>query len=86
MPNRQYIKGRAKEYRIMKRLKEEGYDIVVRTAGSHGAFDVIGIKAETLEIKLIQSKPKSMSEAAKAKLITAHWWLNNEFNVSFEVE
>jgi Holliday junction resolvase len=86
MPNKNYVNGRAKEYRTMKRLRDEGYDIVVRTAGSHGAFDVVGIRSNTLEIKLIQCKPKSMSESAKAKIITEHYWLNNEFSVSFEVE
>ena len=38
-----YIRGRNFEYRVKKLLEKKGY-IVFRTAGSHGLFDLIGIK------------------------------------------
>jgi len=38
-----YIRGRNFEYKVKKLLEEEG-NIVLRTAGSHGLFDLIGIK------------------------------------------
>ena len=43
MPNRNYINGRAREYKIMKELVDSGYVLVMRTAGSHSPVDVIGI-------------------------------------------
>lgn len=38
-----YEKGRAHEYREMEKLREAGYIIVGRAAGSHGEFDIWGI-------------------------------------------
>lgn len=43
MANKQYLSGRRFEYDTMKRWKAKGYE-VLRTAGSHGAFDVIAYK------------------------------------------
>jgi len=48
-----YKKGRKGEYEVINKLREKGY-IAVRTAGSHGPFDVIAIKNNT--ILLIQVK------------------------------
>lgn len=45
MPNHNYIRGRRREYEVIAKLKEEGYDLVVRTAGSRSPVDVIGIKS-----------------------------------------
>jgi Holliday junction resolvase len=39
----QYRLGRALEYRIRDRLREQGYD-VLRTAGSHSPVDLVAIK------------------------------------------
>ena len=57
MPNPNYIKGRRKEYKIIKTMKQLGYQIAQRTAQSRSPFDVIAINTLTREIKLIQSKP-----------------------------
>ena len=38
----QYTRGRSREYRTMALLEAAGYD-AYRMAGSHGAFDVIGV-------------------------------------------
>jgi len=55
--NKNYIKGRNKEYRIKKKLEQEGY-YVIRSAGSHSFFDLIAIHKEKKEILLIQVKTK----------------------------
>jgi len=85
MPNRNYQRGRAKEYRIMGRLREEGYDIVLRSAGSHSKIDVLGIRKSDQSIKCIQSKPSTITEAQKRKIFSECYWLNGFFNVEFEV-
>lgn len=71
MPNKNYVNGRAKEYRIVNKLKEEGY-IAQRTAGSHSPYDVIAIHPDKKIVLLVQSKPESMSKKAKDDL-----YLNN---------
>jgi Holliday junction resolvase len=81
-----YEKGRKKEYKIMKKLKEQGYDIVFRTAGSHSPIDVVGINKEKRRIICVQSKPKSMSENAKKKLQGGLSWLNDCFIINFIVD
>jgi len=86
MPNKNYVKGRNKEYKVMKRLRDEGYDVVARTAGSHGVFDVIAFNKETKDIKLIQCKPASMSDNARRKIIDENSWLIGSFFVTFTVE
>ena len=53
MPNRRYNKGRAKEYRAMEILRKDGFH-AIRSAGSHGAVDVIAAKSG--KILLIQVK------------------------------
>jgi len=80
-----YRNGRAKEYRILKNLKQDGFDIVFRSAGSHSPIDCIGIKMMEKKIKFFQSKPKSMSEKARKKLENELFWLNDQFECSFEV-
>ena len=83
MPNKNYIKGRRKEYAIMKSLKDEGYIIAHRTAGSHSPIDVFAIHKEKKIIKLIQSKPDNYK---LTKSLLKQWgWLSDEFMVEFEV-
>lgn len=43
MPNKNYNNGRAKEYRIKKKLEEQNY-FVIRSAGSHSAADLVALK------------------------------------------
>ena len=86
MPNKNYIKGRRKEYAIVKRLKEEGYDLAQRTAGSHSEVDIIAIRRRDKRIKLIQAKPNSYSDNATQKIIQKNAWMNDEFMVEFVVE
>ena len=85
MPNANYRKGRRKEYSICDRLKDEGFDIVQRTAGSHSPIDVIAINYLTKVIKFIQSKPEDFQESKKQKIMEEWGWLNNPFRCEFEV-
>jgi len=78
--NISYNRGRAKEYRIKKKLEKEGW-IVLRTSGSHGFADLIAIKKD--EINFIQSKPRKFSETQKKKLMDKYDWINNEFMCKF---
>ncbi len=43
MPNKRYISGRAHEYAIKKKWEKDGWT-VLRTAGSHGEFDLVAIQ------------------------------------------
>ena len=86
MPNKNYEKGRRKEYKICEELKEEGFDIVQRTAGSHSPFDVIAINKNLRVIKLIQSKPDNLLMTQKNALELNNHWLNNVFRVEFIVK
>lgn len=85
--NKNYVNGRAREYRMMKQLKEEGYDIVFRSAGSHSPIDIVGIKRGmgTPRIILIQSKPKKFSKKKTKEISNSLNWLNNEFMVEFRL-
>lgn len=53
--NKAYIAGRNFEYKIKKLLEERGY-VVLRTAGSHGPFDLVAIDSQHKTILLIQCK------------------------------
>lgn len=85
MTNKNYVKGRRKEYLIVKRLKEQGFEIAQRTAGSHSPFDVIGIDINKKIIKLIQSKPDSMNAHQQQKIRNENKNLNGLFYVKFSV-
>jgi len=83
--NKAYNKGRRKEYKICNQLKESGFDIVQRSAGSHSPVDVFAIKKLDNKILLVQSKPESMSDKNKEKLEVMYQWLNGSFDVRFKV-
>ena len=85
MSNKNYLKGRRKEYKICDIYKAKGYNIVQRTAGSHSPFDIIAIDLKKQLIKFIQCKPDSMSEKQKEKIEIQNSNLNKLFNCLFEV-
>jgi hypothetical protein len=58
MGNANYIRGRAIEYRGKKELEQAGY-YVVRSAGSHSAFDLVAWNDQ--EILFIQCKREKKS-------------------------
>ena len=84
MPNKNYVKGRRKEYKICHELRDCGL-IALRTAGSHGFVDVIGIDIHNKEIRFIQAKPDDYSDSKVAKLLEEHKDITGLFKVSFEV-
>lgn len=60
-----YIKGRRYEYEVKKILTRLGY-IVLRSAGSHGLFDLIAIHPITKNVIFIQvKKEKRIDENIK---------------------
>jgi len=86
MPNANYIKGRRKEYKIVKQHKDTGYTIAQRTAGSHSPFDVIAIDIENRVIKLIQAKPNNYTEKQTKDILEENKELNGPYKVYFVVE
>jgi len=85
MPNKNYIKGRRKEYAIVNKLKAESF-IAQRSAGSHSPFDVVAIHPKRKVIMLIQSKPDTMSENQIKKLEEENKALNGLYFVRFLVQ
>ena len=86
MGNKNYIKGRRKEYQICNKLREEGFDVVQRSAGSHSPVDIIAIRKADKKIKLVQSKPNTMLDNAIKKILEDNDWMNGKFNVEFIVK
>jgi len=87
MPNKNYVKGRKKEYQIKQQLEREGF-IVLRTAGSHGFADLIAISEEKGLIRFIQCKPYNFSESSVSNLMADNSHLNNSsliWKTTFEV-
>lgn len=85
MSNSKYRKGYKKENALVNKFKALDWDICFRSAGSHSPIDVVVINKETREIKLIQSKPDTMSNNAKYKLEEEQQDLNGVFKVNFVV-
>ncbi len=85
MVNKNYEKGRNKEYATVNKLKKAGYDIVQRSAGSHSPIDVFAINKTCRVIKLVQCKPNGFSDKKRKEIEFEMNWLNNMFRVEFEV-
>jgi len=81
-----YRKGVRKEQKVVNELKEAGYDIVQRTAGSHSPIDIIAISKDTKGILFIQCKSDKLPNSEKVKICKEMEWLDGEFNVEFDVE
>lgn len=64
MKTTNYIKGRRREYMLVKYFKDKGY-LAIRTAGSHSPFDVIAV--DSTNIFLCQLKPHNVSEKKELK-------------------
>lgn len=75
MPNINYRRGVAKEYRVKKKLLEEGFEVVVRSAGSHSMFDLVAFRAPSMqsegmkpgEIVVVQCKVGQKAEGERRK-------------------
>lgn len=64
VPNRNYVKGRSREYNAMTALKRDGW-MVARSAASHGAVDVFAAKGG--KVLLVQVK-SGRARATKEEL------------------
>lgn len=62
-----YSKGRAYEYKAKKLLEEQGYT-VLRTAGSHGPWDILAFRDPCEPVRCIQIKSVK-SERQRKKLL-----------------
>jgi Holliday junction resolvase len=82
MTNKNYVRGRSKEYRLKNKLEKAGF-IVTRAAGSHSSFDLIAINDDT--VRFIQAKPKDFGKKAKVRLLKEHEWVNKSRLCVFEV-
>ena len=86
MPNKNYAKGRRREYSVIDKLRDEGcWEIVQRSKGSHSPIDVFAINKKEKKIKLIQVKPDNFSQFQEDKILKEHSWLSDSFNVEFEI-
>lgn len=77
MPNINYRRGVAKEYRVKKKLLEEGFEVVVRSAGSHSMFDLVAFRPPSMqsdgmrpgEIVVVQCKVGQKAEGERASAL-----------------
>ena len=82
----QYKKGRRKEYRVVDKLKKLGFEIVVRSAGSHSPIDVWAVDVEGRNMRLIQVKSgKPLGESVKKKLLNKMDRISGYYHVSCEL-
>ena len=80
-----YNNGRAKEGRICRKLKAEGFEIAQRSAGSHSPIDLFAINLKTRVIKFVQAKPRKFSETEEKKIMEKWGELNGVFRAEFYV-
>jgi len=85
MPNKNYVNGRNKEYKVCKQLKENGFDIAQRSAGSHSPIDIFAINRLTRVVKFIQCKPDNFSELNKKRIMEELGYLKDMWRVEFEL-
>lgn len=64
--NRHYQKGYRFENQFLNMLKDEGFQFVARTAGSHSAFDIIGIKDGNLFLFQLKNGELTLKERLAA--------------------
>ena len=69
----------------MQELKDKGFDIAVRSAGSHSPIDVFGINIKEGKILLIQSKPDNFGKTASKRIHDKWDKLNKPYNVYFKL-
>ncbi|MFW6172574.1 MAG: hypothetical protein ACOC5T_02410 [Elusimicrobiota bacterium] len=80
-----YQKGRAKEYRVIRKLEDQGFDIAQRSAGSHSPVDIWAVDTDRKKILLVQAKPSDFSLKKEKELLEKHKDLNGKFDVEFDV-
>jgi len=85
MVNLNYRKGAEKERKIVNFHRSKGR-LAFRSAGSHSPIDVFVLDLELKQIKLIQSKPKSMSENKKQEILNSILKFEGDYKVIVSVE
>lgn len=70
MVNQQYNRGRAKEYRVMELLREEGW-VAGRSAGSHSPVDIFAAKEG--RVLLVQVKNGQARVKAEELMELVKW-------------
>ncbi len=55
MPNRNYLLGRALEYRVRDQWRAEGFT-ALRSAGSHSPYDVLAVKPTGPAVEHVEVK------------------------------
>lgn len=84
MPNRNYLNGVAKERKIVNEARAQGM-VAFRSAGSHSPIDAVIIDPIQHIIRLVQCKPKSMSDKSKEKLLDTLNFMDGFYNVKTSV-
>ncbi|MEM5828279.1 MAG: hypothetical protein QW197_02115 [Candidatus Aenigmatarchaeota archaeon] len=79
-----YKIGRYYEYRVKKLLENAGY-IVVRSAGSHGLFDLVAIHPITKNILFIQVKKTFKKDENLNEMLEKFKDFGNEAKVYFQI-
>lgn len=92
MPNKNYLRGRAFEYRRKAFWKEKGWT-VLRTAGSKGPYDLILLNEGTYEVRFLQLKrvktpaeAKRMFEKFKEDKPSLAWSGDVRFGMEFYIQ
>jgi len=67
MSNKNYINGVKKERKLVNEARDSG-KLAFRSAGSHSPIDVFILDVARKQIRLVQCKPKSMSDNKKEAL------------------
>jgi len=68
IPNKNYLRGRRFEYERLKYYKEVMKHDALRTAGSHGTWDIVDIDSARGIVNFIQCKVVSSESTAKRLL------------------
>lgn len=63
-PNKNYISGRAFEYKRKKHWEAQGYD-VIRASGSHGPFDLVALCSGNPTLAIQCKRCEKLSEAKR---------------------
>jgi Holliday junction resolvase len=84
MGNRNYERGRAKEYRVKKQYEKLGC-IVIRASGSHGFADLVALHPLKRHIFFLQVKPKNFSKSQTTRLLNQFNFINDNWVCTFEV-
>lgn len=71
MPNSNYRKGRAREWKTCKLLEAAGYT-AARTAGSHGEFDVLAFNEHGFRLIQVKAGSANITPAEREFLRDLH--------------